>query len=79
MFLLPSHQCLVKAALCHMFTRGFIEGVDTSSVQVLGMSLEIFDNKIISHFCASPFLYGLFHTHAGRSTLVVKSEFSSCV
>lgn len=62
-----------------MFTMGFSEDVDASSVQVLEIYLEIFDNKIIRHFCASPFLSGLFHTHADKSTLVVKLEVFSCV
>lgn len=40
-----------------MFTVGFSKDAETSSVQLLEMYLEIFDNKRIRHFCASPFLY----------------------
>lgn len=38
-------KMLEKLCNSHMFTMGFREDVDTSSVQVLGMYLEIFDNK----------------------------------
>lgn len=56
-----------------MFTMGFSEDVDTSSVQVLGMYLEIFDNKIIRHFSGFSLLYGSFHPQGGRSARVTDS------